>query len=153
MEVELRTVTGADEARAHLDILQRAGRAALVDLGLPEAPEDFIKRFLETQFEAPETLLLIAETSAGSADIGFVLVGPHTDPLSGGRTPMVLILSVDSKMRHRGLATTLIQEARRVMKRRGYDQLAARCPHGEDALISIGERWGFVRSWEFLMKE
>lgn len=153
MEVELRTVTSADEARAHLELLQRAGRDALADIGVDEVPADFIERFLLANIEAPETLLILAESSAGAADIGFVLVGPHTDPLSGTRTPMVLVLSVDSRLRHRGLATTLLKEAQRVMKRRGYAQLAARCPHGEDALISMGERWGFVRSWEFLVRE
>jgi GNAT superfamily N-acetyltransferase len=153
MQVDLRTVFGADEARAHLELLSRAGLEALKDLGIARAPEDFIERFLGEHFDAPETLLLIAESTAGAADVGLLLVGPHTDPLSAVRTPMVLILSVDSKLRHRGLATTLVREARRILKRRGFAQLAARCPHGDDALISMGERWGFVRSWEFLSKE
>jgi len=153
MEVDLRTVATADQARAHLELFERAGRAALQDLGIAAAPDDFFERFLAAHFEAPETLLLIAETEAGAADIGFVLVGPHTDPLSGVRTPMILILSVDSSYRHRGLAGTLVREARRVLARRGFEQLAARTPHGDDPLIAMGERWGFVRSWEFLARD
>lgn len=153
MEVDLRTVVTADQARAHLELFERAGRAALQDLGIGAAPDDFFERFLAAQLEAPETLLLIAETEAGAADVGFILVGPHTDPLSGVRTPMILILSVESSYRHRGLAATLVQEARRVLARRGFDQLAARTPHGDDPLIAMGERWGFVRSWEFLARD
>lgn len=153
MELDLRTVSTPEEARAHLDMLERAGREALKDLDIAEAPTDFAERFIATHLGAPETLFLIAESSAGAADIGFLLIGPHTDPLSGVRTPMILILSVDPQLRHRGLAATLVKEGRRVLKRRGFAQLAARCPHGDDPLISMGERWGFVRNWEFISKE
>lgn len=153
MEIDLRTVSNVDDARKHLDLLNSKGLEVLADLGIAEAPGDFAERFLEAHFESPETLLLVAESTPGLADAGVLLCGPQIDPLSGVRTPMILILSVDSNVRHRGLAATLVKEAQRLLGRRGYRQLAARCPHGDDALISMGERWGFVRAWEFLSRD
>lgn len=153
MEIEIRTVETAASALEHLELLRSRGLEALQELGLAQAPADFIESFLASHFDAKETLLLIAETKAGAADVGLILVGPQIDPLSGVRTPMILILSVDSDVRHRGLARALVQEAERLLKRRGFPQLAARCPHGDDALISMGERWGFIRSWEFLARD
>ncbi len=150
MEIDIRTVQTVDAAREHLALLRTSGLEALQELGLAVAPEDFMESFLASNLDDPQTLLLIAETSAGAADMGLLLVGPQIDPLSGVRTPMILILSVESSARHRGLARALVREARRLLSRRGYSQLAARCPHGDDALISMGERWGFLRTWEFL---
>ncbi|MFT7667491.1 MAG: hypothetical protein ACI8X5_000170 [Planctomycetota bacterium] len=152
MEVEIRTVETVDEARQHIEALRLGALEALQDLGLVEAPANFVETFLDNQFDKPETLLLIAEQTPGAADLGFCLVGPHSDPLSGLLTPMILILSVNSSTRHVGLARSLAQEARRQLSARGYKQLAARCAHGDDALISMGERWGFLRTWEFLAK-
>jgi hypothetical protein len=31
--------------------------------------------------------------------------------------------------------------------------LSARAGHNDDALISMGERWGFVRQWEMMVRE
>ena len=46
-----------------------------------------------------------------------------------------------------------MQEARRLLGQRGLRTLAARAGHNDDALISMGERWGFVRAWELLLYE
>ena len=35
----------------------------------------------------------------------------------------------------------------------GLDALAARAPLNDDALISMGERWGFIRQWAYLVYE
>ena len=153
MEIEIRTVDSAAAAREHFELLRLRGLEALSELGIAAAPDDFMESFLTQRFEAPESLLLVAESKAGAADLGLCLVGPHSDPLSGVRTPMILILSVETNVRHRGLARALVKEARRQLKRRGFPQLAARSPHGDDPLISMGERWGFLRTWEFLAKE
>jgi len=153
MDVQLRTVETPEDARLHLPWLRERGSEALAELGLAQAPEDFMETFLASHFGAPETLLLVAETGPGAADVGFVLVGPQVDPLSGVRTPMILILSVEPGLRHRGLARSLVQEAARQLSRRGYRQIAARCPQGDDPLIAMGERWGFVRTWEFLARD
>ena len=32
-------------------------------------------------------------------------------------------------------------------------ELWARAAHNDDALISMGERWGFVRAWELMSAE
>jgi ribosomal protein S18 acetylase RimI-like enzyme len=81
------------------------------------------------------------------------LVGPLVDPLRGESLPTVLVLHVDPALRHRGVAHELIEEATRVLAARGLQRLAARVGHNDDALISMGERWGFVRSWGLMVRE
>lgn len=153
MEIDLRTIESVQEAEPHLELIATRGREALDELGMEGAPEDFARRFVERQLGEPETLFLVAESSPGSADLGLCLVGPHEDPLSGVRTPMVLVLSVSATLRRRGLARALMQEASRILRRRGFDRLSARIPAGDDPLVSMGERWGFIRSWEFLTRD
>ena len=36
---------------------------------------------------------------------------------------------------------------------RGIRKLGAICGHNDDALISMGERWGFTRRWEILLRD
>ena len=104
MDIDLRTIETAEEAAPHLDLLATRGREALEELGMDDTPEDFTRRFVETRMSEPETLFLVAESTPGSADLGVCLVGPHEDPLSGERTPMVLVLSVSPSLRRHGLA-------------------------------------------------
>jgi hypothetical protein len=47
----------------------------------------------------------------------------------------------------------LIQRALQILSDRGCPELAARVGHNDDALISMGERWGFTRLWEFILRE
>jgi hypothetical protein len=51
------------------------------------------------------------------------------------------------------VARALVHETARLLAARGAGTLAARAGHNDDALISMGERWGFVRSWELLARE
>ena len=81
------------------------------------------------------------------------LVGPLEDPLLESRLPLVLVLYVDSAVRHRGLAGLLVEAASRELADRGIPRLAARAGHNDDALISMGERWGFTRLWELMLRE
>jgi GNAT superfamily N-acetyltransferase len=66
---------------------------------------------------------------------------------------MVLVLYVEPDARHRGVARALVEEATRLLAARGLRRLAARAGHNDDALISMGERWGFVRQWELMLRE
>ena len=84
---------------------------------------------------------------------GRCLTGPFADPLLGTTQPMVLVLHVDPSLRHRGVARELIAHADGLLYARGHATLAARAGHNDDALISMGERWGFVRSWELMVRE
>jgi GNAT superfamily N-acetyltransferase len=66
---------------------------------------------------------------------------------------MVLLLFVSPDVRHRGLARAMVDAVTRVLAARGHEKLAARAAHNDDALISMGERWGFVRQWEMMLRE
>ena len=63
---------------------------------------------------------------------------------------MILALWVDPDWRHRGLARALVG---RVHDELGAAVIGARAAHNDDALISMGERWGFVRSFEVMFHE
>jgi ribosomal protein S18 acetylase RimI-like enzyme len=116
-------------------------------------PAGTAARFVARHFDEPESLLLVAESRPGAGDLGLCLVGPFEDPLTAERVPMLLVLHVDPAVRHRGLARALVDEARAVLSERGLESLAARAAHNDDALISMGERWGFVRQWELMIHE
>jgi GNAT superfamily N-acetyltransferase len=116
-------------------------------------PAGAAERFLHKHFAAPETVLVVASDDTRAQPWGLCLTGPFVDPLRGDSTPMVLVLHVDPSLRHRGVANELIEDVSRALKARGLARLAARVGHNDDALISMGERWGFVRAWEWMLRE
>ena len=151
MKLTLRPVVNLAEALTFAARLELAAAALHAQFSDDALPPDTIGGFLRRSFTARETLLLAAE--ADGKAWGLLLTGPFTDPLFGTTAPLVLVLSVDASLRHRGVATELIHEAEAVLKERGLPTLAARAAHNDDALISMGERWGFVRAWELMVKE
>jgi GNAT superfamily N-acetyltransferase len=153
MQFELRPIASLAAARAHCARLDAAAAEFHAQFSDQPYPKGSAERFLARHFEAPETVLMAAFVPGGDVPVGLCLVGPSEDPLSGERLPVVLVLHVDPNLRHRGIATALVAQARQVLLRRGLDRLAARAGHNDDALISMGERWGFVRAWEWMQIE
>jgi GNAT superfamily N-acetyltransferase len=153
MDIDLRTLTTFAEAQPYLEVMTARATETLEALGAPDPEEGFFKACLEHALATDEGLVILAEPGEGGDPLGFCFVGPHTDPLSGQTTPMILVLSVTPDARHRGLAGALVQEAHRQLIRLGHSKLTARCAHGDDALISMWERWGFLREWEFLARD
>jgi len=103
---------------------------------------------------SPAGLLLTAHSNDGDgpgARLGYCVVVPWADPLTDLETPFIAALEVDRNYRHRGLARSMVDAVTAEMKRRGHHELAARVGHNDDALISMGERWGFVRSHEVMV--
>ena len=93
------------------------------------------------------------EAADDGATIGLVLTGALADPLTAERFPVVLAVWVAPNYRHRGLARHLLEDAARQLVDRGHAALCVRTDHNDDALISMGERWGFTRRWEILMRD
>jgi ribosomal protein S18 acetylase RimI-like enzyme len=116
-------------------------------------PEGTCRRFFAKNFSEAETVFVVAETATGRCDLGVCVSGPFEDPLTGSRGSMVLILFVSPNARHQGLARRLVEEVSKALQERGIRSLAARAAHNDDALISMGERWGFVRQWELMVRE
>jgi ribosomal protein S18 acetylase RimI-like enzyme len=116
-------------------------------------PEGTCRRFFAKKFSEAETVFVVAETGAGRCDLGVCVSGPFEDPLTGSRGSMILILFVSPHARHQGLARKLVEEVTKVLLERGIQSVAARAAHNDDALISMGERWGFVRQWEMMVRE
>ena len=140
-----------DSLERALECAQRLDQAVVATLAeiRHESPgEGAAARFLERAFDEAETVLLIAKE--GEAETGICLTGAWTEPFSGERLAGVLALHVDADLRHRGIARALIAAAQEALAERGVGRLGARVEHNDDARISMGERWGWTRAWEWM---
>ena len=153
MQVDLKIITDRSEAlelAPTIDVVAGEINAEFRDTPIPEnAGRDMIGR----HFEAPETVVAVALDQETGAQLGLCITAPLEDPLLGERLPLVVILHVDPDTRHRGLARLLVDGVSRELESRGIHKIAARAGHNDDALISMGERWGFVRHWEVMLRE
>jgi len=119
---------------------------------LPSDPgSGALTAFLERAFDEPETLLLVARERGGERVWGLCLVGAFVEPFTAQRLPMMLALWVDPSLRHRGVARALQVEARRLLMERGQSAFCTRASYNDDALVSMAERWGYVRQWEWML--
>ena len=128
--------------------LDQAASATIAEVGSDPLPPGTSAEFLERAFEEAETILLVAEEDG--EEVGICLTGAWEDPLSGERLAAVLALFVHSDMRHRGVARELVARAVETLAQRGVERLGARVEHNDDARISMGERWGWTRAWEWM---
>jgi len=153
MKLTLRTLDTLSQALELAPALDRHAAEFWTQFSDDPWPAGASERFLRRSFEARETVLIVAQDGERAEPWGVCLTGPFVDPLRGDTTPMVLVLHVDPALRHRGVARELVDEASRSLEARGLSRLAARAGHNDDALISMGERWGFVRAWEWMLRE
>ena len=153
MELALRTITDRAEALTLAGALDERAAEFMAQFSDEPFPAGATARFLERHGDDPATVLVKAETEPSGPFAALCLTGPLEDPLLGGTTPMVLLLHVETAWRHRGVARRLVEEVRRVLAERGIGRLTARVGHNDDALISMGERWGFVRQFELMELE
>jgi GNAT superfamily N-acetyltransferase len=151
--MEIKLVTAREEALGLADALQRCAAASTAEFRDAPLPAGVARRALERGFGTDEFVLLAARAAGGGDPVGLLLTMPFVDPLTADSVPMIVLLFVEPAHRHRGLARALAVEARRQLARRGFRSLAARAGHNDDALISMGERWGYLRAWEILLHE
>ncbi len=119
-----------------------------------EPPEEGVGvRLVKRHFRAPECVFLTAHEKERGERIGMCVTVPMEDPLVGDRVPVVVVLYAQPEYRHRGLASHMVRAVRAELLTRGQTVLAARAGHNDDALISMGERWGFVRTVEIMVHE
>ena len=155
-DLEQRIVTDRAEALALAPALDACTAEFMAQFSDEPYPAGAAQRFLEAHFEDPATVLIKAETEPGGPQAPWAalcLTGPFVDPFLGTRVPMVLVLYVESAWRHRGLGHGLLDQAVEVLEGRGLGGLTARVGHNDDALISMGERWGFVRNFEWMQRD
>lgn len=151
MDVHIRPVTKRAEALSLAPTLERFAAEAMAEFRDDALPPAVARRLLERHFDHSTTLLLVAESAEGLH--GVCLTAPFEDPLTGEILPMIVILRVGPELRRRGVARSLVADALELLAARGHGRVAARAGHNDDALISMGERWGFVRHWELLLRE
>ncbi len=152
MNLRLRPLATLAEALDRAELFERATRESAATLG-ENWPDGAARRFLERQFERSETLVLVAEAKDEDGWLGIAASAPFEDPLSLVVRPMLVTLWVEPRFRHRGIARALWLELARLVAARGAGRLVARAGTNDDALISMGERWGLVRHWELLSPE
>ena len=157
MNLGLRTLSDRDAARELLPLLEVAVVETSLAYSDVAVPSGTAERYLERHFDHPATCIVVAESSDSSGSSGssgsvLAMAGtaPFIDPLTGDVEPMLVLLWVEASIRHRGVARALVAELRRRLSARGLGSLAARASHTDDALTSMGERWGLVREWSFL---
>lgn len=150
MEIVLKFLTSLDDALDLAPEIDRYARETLAEFRDDPPPAGTGERLLRRVLEAPEGLVATAGLPGNGDRVGWCIVGPFVDPLVGDALPMVVGLWVQPDFRHRGLARQLVAGAREELAKRGHSTLTARAGHNDDALISMGERWGFTRTWEIM---
>lgn len=159
MNLRLRSITTREEAQGTLALLEQAVRAVLASDDRREGaardgtrPAELARRYLE-RLGPREAMLVVAEPREMDRPLALAASAPFEDPLSGEVRALMVLLYTDPSIRQRGVARALTQELRRLLAARGVPELWARAAHNDDALISMGERWGFVRAWELMSAE
>jgi GNAT superfamily N-acetyltransferase len=152
MNLTVQTLTTAAEVAALEPLAQELVASALAEERDEGAPAGAGRAVLERALASPCGLVLRALGEDGS-DAGLLVCGPLLDPLAGDERPMIQLLWAAPAYRRRGLARGLVDQASKTLRARGHRTLAARVGHNDDALISMGERWGFVRSYELLVRD
>lgn len=145
---EITKIDSLERALERAASLDRASTASLAEIANEPVEEGTSAAYLERAFDEDETVLLVAEE--GGEEVGICLTGAWTEPLSGARMACVLALYVSPSVRHSGIARELIDATREALAERGVERLGARVEHNDDARISMGERWGWTRGWEWM---
>jgi GNAT superfamily N-acetyltransferase len=154
MNLRIRELTERSAALELSAEMDRAAAWSMAEFRDEPLPPGVSERFFARWFDAPECLVLVAlDADAGDQRLGFCCTAPLEDPLTGERIPLIAILYVDPGARHRGVASALVRRARELLRERGQPALAARAGHNDDALISMGERAGFTRVWELMVRD
>jgi GNAT superfamily N-acetyltransferase len=156
MNLQLRTIGARAEAEGVQALLEQAVRAVLGPdasrLGVNDAAA-IARRTLTRLGSAREALLVVAQPHEVARPLALAASAPLEDPLTGDARALLVLLYTDPSIRQRGVARALVGELRRALSQRGVGELWARAAHNDDALISMGERWGFVRAWELMIVE
>lgn len=150
--MRLRLITTLEEALKLAPLLDRCAAQYNAQFSDEPFPTGAAERYLRLHLQDQETVLVVAEDK-GPQPAGICLTGALVDPLMRTRTPLVLVLYVEDASRHQGVATQIIAEVRGALADRGIRALAGRVGYNDDALISMGERWGFVRVWDLMLHE
>ncbi len=153
MNLRLKSLETSAEAEELVDVLVTATHETLNTLDDTTEREEAERaaRAWLGRFGEPGARAIVGEDEGRT--LALAATAPFTDPLTADVVPMLVVLWVDPTIRHRGVARALVAELRRLLGAQGFGVLAARASTNDDALLSMGERWGLVRSWEFLSSE
>ncbi|TAJ21130.1 MAG: N-acetyltransferase [Planctomycetota bacterium] len=148
MHADLAVLDTPAALRAEAATLQRWIAESLVEGRRTSSTAATVLARVEGALAERETLVLVAR--AGAELLGVLIALPHVEPLTGEHAPEICVLHVHPNYRHRGLARALVADAVRRFTAAGAPRVLARANHNDDARISMGERWGFIRTSEIM---
>lgn len=122
------------------------------DLGM----EARLSELLSHAMRSKGSLLLVSElvdptatatptTPAGYVDAAALLALEHRDPILGGEVSWLRLLYTRAPYRSRGLASAMLTRAEEVLRGRGVSSIRADVVYGDDAVMGVFERRGYVR--------
>lgn len=119
------------------------------------APDAERRRRIEAELEANAadraSLLLAAEraddggTAGGGALAGLLLVSPLRDPFTEAADASLRVLYTLPAHRQRGVAASLLERAAELLKARGLSGIRVDAMYGDDAIVGLFERRGYMR--------
>lgn len=141
-----------DQVSPYLQWLEPAIREIYPqEVGPESAPS--ARRFLLRSLGQNETVFLLCREEKTEKFAGLLFIARREDPFLAASSPFVYLLFTHPDFRRLGLAASLLAEGEKILKDRGLARLAAPATHNDDAIISMGERRGYLREREFMVKE
>ena len=129
MDVTLQILEAPDDALALAQVIDVYAREVTAEFRDEPPAEGVGVRLVQRHFNAPECVFLVAREKERGERIGMCVTAPMEDPLIGDRMPLIVVLSVHSDYRHRGLASHMVRAVRAELEARGQTQIAARAGH------------------------
>ncbi|MBL8695731.1 MAG: GNAT family N-acetyltransferase [Planctomycetes bacterium] len=118
--------------------------------------ESRLAELLSRSMRGKGSLLLVSElvdpaapatatAPAGYVDAAVLLAIEHSDPILGGEVSWLRLLYTRAPYRSRGLASAMLARAEEVLRARGVTAIRADVVYGDDAVMGVFERRGYVR--------
>lgn len=152
MSFPIEECTSPDDAAPCLAWVDAAVREIYAAESVPQSGES-ARRFLLRSLGQPGSLLLLAKDEKTKKAIGFLFLAPREDGFLGVRVPFLYLLFVLPEFRRLGAARDLLLRAEKWLVGQGARMLVAPAIHNDDAIISMGERRGYLREREWMVKE
>jgi len=111
------------------------------------------RNFLVKSLGQKESVYLLGREEKTGKFAGFLFIARREDSFLATSSPFAYLLFTHPDFRRLGLAASLLVEGEKVLKERGLTKLIAPATHNDDAIISMGERRGYLREREYMVKE
>ncbi len=150
MKFELKELSGEEAAGPLWD---RIRRAAVENYPEDEVEEAAARAFVRESLAGKGSICLAGYDTGERKLAGVLFAGPYRHSFLAHRDAVIYWLYVWPEYRNLGLASQLLDRAESALAARGVGWLRAHAAHNDDRIISMGERRGYVREIEVMVKE